>query len=125
MDKLGKQFYSHPNLLYKYKSEVLVPPLQMVDDVLCASKCGSQVVTNNAAITTFARLKKLDLNETKCARIHIAKNKCDQCAKIFVNGRVFRESQKEKYLGDYLTQYANPNRPCRIEKKEDMEYCRI
>ena len=68
----------------------------------------SQVVTHNAAITTFAKLKKLDLNETKCARIHIAKKKCDQCAKIFVNGRVIRESQKEKYLGDYLTQYANP-----------------
>ena len=91
MDKLGKQFYANPNMMYKYRSEALVPPLQMVDDVICASKCGNQVITSNAAITMFAKLKKLELSETKCARIHIGKNKCDQCAKICVNGIEIKE----------------------------------
>ena len=36
MDKLGKLDKS---LLYKYKETVEVPPLQMVDDIISASKC--------------------------------------------------------------------------------------
>ena len=38
MDKLGKQAYSDPNLLYKYRNEIEVPSLEMVDDVITASK---------------------------------------------------------------------------------------
>ena len=40
MDKLGKQAYSDPSLMYKYRNKVSVPPLEMVHDVVCASKCG-------------------------------------------------------------------------------------
>ena len=39
MDKMGKQAYGNSNLLYKYRGEVEVPPLQMVDDVILASSC--------------------------------------------------------------------------------------
>ena len=46
MDKLGKQAYGDPNLLYKYRNNIFVPPLEMVDDVICASQCGSQVVAS-------------------------------------------------------------------------------
>ena len=80
----------------------------MVDDVIAASKCGNQVVSTNSAVTTFSKLKKLELSEQKCARLHVGKFKCDQCAKICVNEKPIKESQKEKYLGDYLTKYANP-----------------
>ena len=61
MDKLGRQAYEDPNLIYKYRNNVFVPPLEMVDDVICASKCGSQVVSSNSAVTTFVKLKRLDL----------------------------------------------------------------
>ena len=53
-------------------------------------------------------MKKLELSESKCARLHIGKLKCDQCLNISVNGKPIKESQKEKYLGDYLTSYASP-----------------
>ena len=59
MDKLGKKAYSDPNLLYTYKGEVQVPPLQMVDDIITASRCGNQVVTTNAAVNIFVKLKKV------------------------------------------------------------------
>ena len=85
MDKLGKQLYANQNKMYKYRSEVLKPFLKVVDNVICTSKCGNQVITSNAAITMFAKLKNFELNEIKCARIHIGKKKCDQCAKICVN----------------------------------------
>ena len=81
----------------------------MVDDVLCASKCGTQVIASNATVTTFVELKKLELSEKKCARLHIGRtNLCQDCPKISINGSNIRESQKENYLGDYLTKYANP-----------------
>ena len=92
MDKLGKQAYSDPNMMYNYGQEVSVPPLEMVDDVIQASKCGHQVVTNNTAVTTFAKLKKLQLSETKCARLHIGKISCEECPKINVNGTAIKES---------------------------------
>ena len=108
MDKLGRQAYEDPNLMYKYRNNVFVPPLEMVDDVICASKCGSQVVSSNSAVTTFVKLKKLDLGEKKCARLHIGGKEAQNCPQIFVNGKPINESEKEKYLGDYLTKYANP-----------------
>ena len=65
--------------MYKYRGEVEVPPLQMVDDVILASACGNQAVTSNAAVNSFIKLKKLQLHEGKCARVHIGKYKCDDC----------------------------------------------
>ena len=70
MDQLGKQAYGDPNLLYRYKNQVDILPLQMVDDVIAASKCGKQTVLVNNAVKTFVKLKKLELSEKKCARLH-------------------------------------------------------
>ena len=122
MDKLGSQAYGDPNLLYKYRGEVNVPPLQMVDDVIMASKCGNQVVTSNSAVSTFMKLKKLDLSETKCARIHIGKSNCDKCPTILVNDKVIKKSEKEKYLGDYLTEIATATETIKDRKKRAMAY---
>ena len=34
MDKLGKEIYADPALVYKFSGEVPVPPLEMVDDII-------------------------------------------------------------------------------------------
>ena len=121
MDKLGKIAYSDSNILYKYRNEVMVPPLQMVDDIITASECGNQVVTTNSVVNTFLKLKKLTPSETKCARIHVGKNnKCDKCPNISVNKLDIKESEKEKYLGDYLTKHANPKST--IEDRKSKGY---
>ena len=103
MDKLGKMAYNDPTLLYKYKEEVDMPPLQMVDDIITAIKCGNQVVSTNAAVNTFVKLKKLQISSTKCSRIHVGKSKCAECPDMLVNGAHIKETHKEKYLDDYLT----------------------
>ena len=108
MDKLGKQAYEDPNLLYRYKNLVDIPPLQMVDDIIAASQCGNQTNLVNSAITTFAKLKKLKLSYKKCARLHISKNSCNSCPDILIDNKQIKDSEKEKYLGDYLTKFANP-----------------
>ena len=42
LDRLGKLAYNDPKLLYYYKNEVGIPPLEMVDDVLSVQKCGPE-----------------------------------------------------------------------------------
>ena len=66
MDKQGKEVYADLGLVYKFRGKVQVPPLEMVDDVILASKCGSTTVTHNACINSFMERKKLSLSADKC-----------------------------------------------------------
>ena len=63
--------------------EVEVPPLEMVDNIISASKCGSTTVAFNATVNSFVDRKKLKLNLDKCARIHIGKK--HECATVKVH----------------------------------------
>ena len=74
MDKLGKLEYGNKDLLYKYKDQVDIPSLGMVDDVLSSRKCSMDSVKGNAVINAFIESKKLTLNKSKCHRIHVSKN---------------------------------------------------
>ena len=69
-----------------FRGKVQVAPLEMVDNVISGSKCGSTTVTINASINLFMERKKLNLNAHKCFRIHIGRN-----------------------LGDFITKDANSN----------------
>ena len=57
MDKLCKLIHQHEHLPYIYREKMKVPPLQMVDDVITAAKCGSTARALNAAVNTFMELK--------------------------------------------------------------------
>ena len=89
------------------------------------SQLVNQVVITNAAVTTFAKLKKLEWSDSKCARLHVGKNKCYEYANIYVNDNKVKESDKEKYLGDYLTKYANPQKQSQIEIRKGMGFYQI
>ena len=105
MDKLCKLVYENDSLLYNYRGHVGVPPLEMVDDVVTASKCGSTAVTLNQIGSTFIELKKLKLNAGKCSKIHFGK-KSNDCPDHRVHGEDIKSSEKEKYQGDFLTKKA-------------------
>ena len=83
-----------------------------------ASMCGHQVVATITAVNTFTNLKKLTLNKRKCSRIHIGKSKSTCCATISVNNPSMKESEKEKYLGDFITKYANPKATIKERKRK-------
>jgi hypothetical protein len=72
MDKLCKLILTEEDLLYKYRGKILVPPLEMVDDVISAVKCGSTATALNSIINRFIELKKLKLGLKKCGKIHIS-----------------------------------------------------
>ena len=44
VDSLGKECLNTGENVYMYRGEVPIPPLAMVDDVLCISKCGMEAV---------------------------------------------------------------------------------
>ena len=108
MDKLCKVVYKDDNLLYKYRNTVSVPPLEMRDDVVTASKCGATSVALNSTVNTFMDLKKLKLSADKCSKIHIG-NKAtkETCPEHKVHQENMKNTKKEKYLGDFITEKAN------------------
>ena len=84
VDTFGKECIQETKYLYNYKNEVGVPPLAMVDDLLCVSTCGLQSVEMNAYINAKTNLKKLQFGENKCHKMHVGpKNKC--CPDLFVD----------------------------------------
>ena len=106
LDKLGKLVYSDPTLLYYYKKEVAIPPLEIVDDVLAINKCGPQSSRINQVINTFMESEKLTLSENKCHNIHIGKHK-DKCKELKVHNKIMHESRKEKYSCDIIDKSGN------------------
>ena len=106
MDKLCKLAYEDEDLLYKYKENVSVPPLEMVDDIVSVSKCVPTCLALSETVHTFIELKKLELSGQKCSKIHIRKNS-KTCPEHKVHENVMKNSSKEKYLGDFFTEKAN------------------
>ena len=58
-------------LPYIYKGKVGVPPLAMVDDLVCISKCGIESVKMNSYINSKSNLKKLQFGLSKCHVMHV------------------------------------------------------
>ena len=108
MDKLCQLIYKEGSPVFKYRGQVSVPPLEMVDDVVTAVNCGADSVNLNAKVNTFVEHKKLKLSAKKCSNLHIGnKTTKNICPIKMSDGEIMKESDKEKYLGDYLTTKAN------------------
>ena len=75
VDSFGKECLVKNKLLYQYKGSVGVPPLAMVDDLVCISKCGIKSVLMNAFINAKTNLKKLQFGVSKCHKMHIGAKK--------------------------------------------------
>ena len=119
MDQLCKSIYNEDSLLYKYRQSVEVPPLQMVDDIITASKCGGTSSALNAKINKFIETKKLKLSEKKCAQIHVGSKKTlEKCQENKVRNNKMKKSQKEKYLGDFITNSANAKETIKDRKRK-------
>ena len=96
VDTFGKECIQEKKHLYNYKNEVGVPPLAMVDDLLCISTCGLKSVEMNAYINAKTNVKKLQFGETKCHKMHVGlKNKCcpDLYVDVDVEGKQMKFSQ--------------------------------
>ena len=99
MDKLAKEVYSRPDLLYLYKGAVEVPPLLMVDNILTISKCSTTALAMNSTVNAFIASKKLKLSYDKCREIHVGKS-AGSCHDLKVHGKTMHRESSTKYLGD-------------------------
>ena len=127
VDTFGQECLKQNKHLYLYRGEVPIPPLSMVDDLLCVTECGFQTISANAFITFKTDTKKLQFGAKKCKKLHVGakfeKFKCETLKidnweevemvndetgieeiKDVLNGELtMEESQDEKYLGDVIS----------------------
>ena len=78
MDGIAKeQVKKHEKSMYLYKKKVMIPSLEMVDDLLNISQCGIDSTINNSYLVTKIEGKKLQLNEDKCKHMHVGEKNED------------------------------------------------
>ena len=124
VDTFGKECLIENKYLFFYRKTIPVPPLSMVDDLLCISNCGIKSLIMNSFINLKSNIKKLQFGENKCSKIHIGKNKTicpplkiDRWKTIQIDGvddnspsvediydgkHVIQDSKDQKYLGDII-----------------------
>ena len=119
MDKLCKKIYKDDKLLYKYRGLVDVPPLQMVDDIITASKCSATSQALNTTVNTFINMKKMKLSTKKCSNIHVGSKKSkENCQEKQIDNETLSTSDKEKYLGDFITKDASSKATIKDRKRK-------
>ena len=128
VDSFGKECLLEKKYLFHYRDSVEIPPLSMVDDLLCVSSCGIKSVLMNSFISAKSNMKKLQFGETKCHKIHVGcdkslcpslsvdKWKVNQIDQIEIDQsnledihdgyHVIEESGYEKYLEDVIVNQA-------------------
>ena len=127
IDTFGKECLTQRKYTFLYKGEVEIPPLSMVDDIVCISECGYKSVMLNSFLICKTNTKKLQFGASKCKKMHIGKKKEEfKCHPVFVEnwkesagrnesgkeviedicvGKVkMEEAENEKYLGDIIAQ---------------------
>ena len=110
MSKLGADAYRNGKPLLTYKDTVKIPAMGMIDDVATASECGVDTVISNAVTNSFIESKRLTLGEKKSNRMHIGRRKDQkECLPLKVHENKMNDSQKEKYVGDVITDDGKNN----------------
>ena len=127
VDTIGQECLDDNKYTYMYKGMVEIPPLGMVDDLICVSECGFQSAMMNSYINFKTNSKKLQFGISKCKKIHIGKvceeYKCQnltvdswtetainnqKTAEITIEDSYLGEEnmvevEEEKYLGDVIS----------------------
>ena len=127
VDTFGKECLEHKKYTYMYKGEVEIPPLGMVDDLLCVSECGHKTTMLNTFINFKSTSKKLQFGVEKCKKLHVGSYQRDyKCQNLYVDKwsekpqnvdsncnieirdifdgeHAIEEKDDEKYLGDVIS----------------------
>ena len=127
MDTIGKECLVEGKYTYSYKGVVDIPPLGMVDDLICISECGHKSAMMNAYINFKTNSKKLQFGVDKCKKLHVGHikkpYKCQELSvdkwseveirndvtgdmetnDLFEGDHIMEEKSEEKYLGDIIS----------------------
>ena len=113
---IGKDLLTeNPDFLFKYKNEVPVGIMGMVDDTICISEIGHKAQQMNAYFNVRAAEKKLQFSELKCHKMTIHKSKkYIPCSHLKVD--IWKKSYDEKdilnetFKSDYNLENVKQNR---------------
>jgi hypothetical protein len=127
IDEIGKECLQEDKYVYKYKGEVDIPPLSMLDDLITISECGHKTAMVNSYVRFKTSSKKLQFGPTKCKKMHVGKYKEDfKCQPLYVDNwketevedsdtgnikvedtcdgdEIMEEKDSERYLGDVIS----------------------
>ena len=127
VDTFGQECLDTHKYTYKYRGEVEIPPLSMVDDLLCISECGFKTTMANAYLKLKTDVKKLQFGAPKCKKLHVGKTcekykcqdlKVDRWEELVIrneetgiddvedkcNGvEIMEEKTEDKYLGEIIS----------------------
>ena len=127
VDTFGRECLEEKKYTYTYRGEVEIPPLGMVDDLICISECGHRTAMMNAFINFKTNSKKLQFGANKCKKLHIGHTyqefKCQDLSvekwdevvvsneitgeieieDKFAGKQIMEEKSEEKYLGDIVS----------------------
>ena len=123
----GEESLKEHKYTYKYRGQVEIPPLSMVDDILSVSECGIKTSMSHAFITFKSDSKKLQFGPSKCKKLHIGKYckeykcntlKVDKWKEVSITNEEtgvtevedfceekeeMEDKKEEKYLGDIIS----------------------
>ena len=77
VESFGKESLKPELQPYKYKDEVPIPALGVIDDIITVSESGHQSDMMNSFINAKTALKKLQFGPQKCHIIHVGKEHSD------------------------------------------------
>ena len=92
-----------------------LPPLAFVDDIAKLNVTENEVRSSHARTVSFSKLKKLEVNETKCYGLAINGKKHPPFPALYVNEKVIKVEKATKYLGDIIN-HKNNNEDMLCEK---------
>ena len=94
IDTIGRESLEAGLEPFRYKNQVGIPALGMVDDILTISESGHKTTRMNAFVTSKIALKKLQFGPKKCFVLHTSKDPEDITnMKLFVDGWSMKDVQ--------------------------------
>ena len=122
LDTLGKECIESGEGLFKYKGCVNITPLIMIDDVLAISRCGNDSVKMNAIIQSKIDTKQLMFGTKKCFKLHIGGKCKTTCPTLKVHDQEMKSVEKERYLGDILSNDGKINFNIQARQNKGIGY---
>ena len=87
IDSIGKECLEENKYLYKYRGNISIPPLAMMDDICAISTCGVEAVKSNAFLNHKLSSKKLQCGTNKCKKMHIGSIRNQSiCSPLCIDG---------------------------------------
>ena len=144
IDSIGKECLQEKKYLYKYRENIEIPPLSMMDDLCVLSTCGVETVKSNSYINYKISSKKLQCGAQKCKRMHIGNTQNPlMCSELMIDGwkeenvtfvetgksqlkdtyegeQILENSLGERYLGDIISVDGRNDKNIMIRKNKGV-----